>query len=143
MIRRTITKKTEITGRETLLRYREGVIVSLSSNQCKTATEKAFMVPCYESMIRKCYSPTPKLPVHYGSASRCDYKFKVKYICPRGNVLMSFVDHGAYGIISCKLRMNILNNGAQVSILLTGNHTMFHSYYHDNPLYMCEYISRH
>jgi hypothetical protein len=46
-----------------------------------------------------------------------------------------------YGITSCKL-MDIINSGAQVSILLTSNQTMFHSYYYDNPLYVCKYISR-
>jgi hypothetical protein len=53
---------------------------------------------------------------------------------------MFWVDHGAYGIKSCKLR-NTLNSGAQVSILITGQ-TMFHSYYYDNPLYVCESIVR-
>jgi hypothetical protein len=62
-------------------------------------------------------------------------------ICPHGRILMFCVDNGAYGITSCKLR-NILNRGAQVSILLTGNQTMFYSYYYDNPLYMCESTSR-
>jgi hypothetical protein len=54
---------------------------------------------------------------------------------------MFCVDHGSYGITSRELR-NILSSGAQVSILLSGNQTMFHSYYYDNPLYLCEYISR-
>jgi hypothetical protein len=65
MIRRTITSKTEIMGRDTPLKSREGVIVSLSSNQCKKTTEKSFMVPCYESMMRKSYSPTSNLPLQY------------------------------------------------------------------------------
>jgi hypothetical protein len=99
------------------------------------------MVPCYDSMLGKCYSPTPKLHVQYHSGSRCDCDRKIKYIHPHGSVLMICVDHGAYGITSCKLR-NILSRGAQVSILVTGNQTMFHSYYHDNPLCVCEYLSR-
>jgi hypothetical protein len=99
------------------------------------------MVPCYESLMRKCYPPTPNLHVQYRSGSRCDCDCKIKCIRPRGSVLMYCVDHGAYGMASCKLR-NILNNGAQVSILLTGNQTMFHSYYYDNPVYVCESISR-
>jgi hypothetical protein len=141
IIRRTIASKTEITGRETLIKSREGIIVSSSSNQCKTTTEKAFMVPCYESMIRKCYSPASKLPVHYRSGSRCDCDCKIKCIRPHGRLLMCCVDHGAYGITSCKLR-NILNSGTQVSILITGNQTMFNSYHYENALYVCEYVSR-
>jgi hypothetical protein len=98
------------------------------------------MVPCCESMIRKCYSPAAKLPVQYRSASGCDCDRKIKCIRPRGSVLTFCVGHGAYRITACKLR-NVLNSGAQVSILLTGNQTMFHSYYYDNPLYVCEYKS--
>jgi hypothetical protein len=92
-------------------------------------------------MIRKCYSPTPKLPVQYLIGSRCDCDRGIKCTRPRGSVLMFCVDHGAYGITACKLR-NIINSGAQVSILLTGNQTMFYSYYYDNPLYVCKSISR-
>jgi hypothetical protein len=33
--------------------------------------------------------------------------------------------------------MNILNSGAHVSILITSNQTMFHSYYYYNTLHMC------
>jgi hypothetical protein len=44
IIRRTISSKTEIMGRETELKYSEGVIVSVSSNQSKTTTVKTFMV---------------------------------------------------------------------------------------------------
>jgi hypothetical protein len=66
----------------------------------------------------------------------------IKYIHPDGSILMCCVDHGSYGITSCKLR-NIFNSGAQASVLITGNQTMFHSYYYDNPLYMCEYIIIH
>jgi hypothetical protein len=132
-IRRSIVIKTEIMGRETLLKSREGVIVSLCSKQCKTTTGKAFRVPCYESMIRTCYPPTPKLPVQYRIGSRCDCDHKIKCIHPRGSILMFCVDRGAYEITSCKLT-HILNIRAQVSILLTGNQTMFHSYYYDNPI---------
>jgi hypothetical protein len=107
--------------------------VILSSNQCKTATEKAFVVPCYESLIRKCYSPIHMLPVQCRSGSRCDCHRNIKCIRPLGSVLLFCVDHGAYGITSCTLK-NILNSGAQVSMLLTGNQTMFHSYYYDNQL---------
>jgi hypothetical protein len=115
--------------------------VSLSSNQYKTATEKAFMVPCYESLIMKCYSLAPTLPAQCRSGSRCDCDRNIKCIRPSVSVLMFCVDHGVYGITSCKLR-NILNSGAQVSMPLTGNQTMFHSYYYDKPLYVCESISR-
>jgi hypothetical protein len=39
VIRRTITSKTEITDRYTLLKSREGVKVSLSSKQCNNHRE--------------------------------------------------------------------------------------------------------
>jgi hypothetical protein len=90
-------------------------------------------------MIRNCYSPTPNLPVQYRSGRWCDRK--IKCIRPRGSILMCCADHGAYGITACKLR-HIINSGAQVSILIPGNQTMFHSYYYDNPLCVCESISR-
>jgi hypothetical protein len=91
------------------------------------------MVRWYESMIRKCYSPTPSVPVQYRIGSRCECGRNIKCIRPHGSVLMFCVDHGAYGITSCKLRI-IIDSGAQVSILLTGHQTIFHSYYYDNPL---------
>jgi hypothetical protein len=92
-------------------------------------------------MIRKCYPPTPKLPVQYRIGSRCDCDREINRSMPRVGVIMFCVDRGAYGITSCKLRI-IINSGARVSILLTGNQLMFHSYYYDNTLYACKYISR-
>jgi hypothetical protein len=99
------------------------------------------MVPCYESMISKCYPPKPKLPVQYRIGSRYDCDHKIKCMRTSGSVLMFCVDHEAYGITSCTLR-NIINIGAQLSLLITGNQTMFHSYYYDNPLYVFKSIIR-